>query len=132
MDHWESVLKDPFAPDSSRCKALGWSSFDWDGPMSGIYSMTSPDGLRWTHTAEPVFHYHPRPGTRDLGLVGDAQSLMIDARERRYVAFLRGHPERGSLGTHIPQAPSAWRRSGSMGSLHWLPVSTVGRSPPGP
>ena len=93
-DHWESVLKDPLAPDSSRYKGLGWSSYDWDGPLSGIYSMTSPDGLRWTHTDQPVFHYHPRPGTADLGPVGDAHSLMIDAREGRYVAFLRGRPER--------------------------------------
>lgn len=95
MDHWESVLIDPLDDDPhKRYKALGWSSFDWDGPQSGIYSMTSPDGLRWTHTSEPVFHYHPRPGTDDLGPVGDAQSLMIDTHQRRYVAFLRSLPNR--------------------------------------
>jgi hypothetical protein len=56
--------------------------------------MTSPDGLRWTHTPEPVFHYHPRPGGKDLGPVGDAQSLMIDTLRNRYVAYLRSLPNR--------------------------------------
>jgi len=89
-DHWESMLKDPMDPDSSRrYKALGWSSYDWDGPMSGIYSATSPDGMNWTHTPEPIFRFHPRPGTKDMGPIGDAQSLMIDTRRKRYVAFLR-------------------------------------------
>ena len=91
QDHWESMLKDPLEADSTRrYKALGWSSYDWDGPMSGIYSATSLDGLRWFHTPEPVFHFHPRPGTDDLGPVGDAQSLMIDTLKKRYAAFLRG------------------------------------------
>lgn len=95
LDHWETVLKDSLERDPKRrYKALGWSSHDWDGPMSGIYSMTSPDGLRWTHTKEPVFHYHPRPGTKDLGPIGDAQSLMIDTLRRRYVAHLRSLPHR--------------------------------------
>jgi len=99
LDHWESTVKDPLEKDPERrYKALGWSSHDWDGPMSGIYSMTSPDGLRWTHTPEPVFHYHPRAGTKDLGPVGDAQSLMIDTLRHRYVAFLRSLPNR-SLST---------------------------------
>lgn len=95
MDHFESVLKDPLETDPARrYKALGWSSYDWDGPMSGIYSGVSPDGLNWTFTPEPVFHYHPRPGTADLGPVGDAQSLMIDTLRKRYVAFLRHFPHR--------------------------------------
>jgi hypothetical protein len=95
QDHFESMLKDPMDPDGRRLyKALGWSSYDWDGPLSGIYSATSPDGLSWTHTPEPIFHFHPRPGTRDLGPVGDAQSMMIDTRRKRYVAFLRGGPGR--------------------------------------
>lgn len=95
LGHWESTLKDPMEKNPlRRYKALGWSSFDWDGPMSGIYSMTSPDGLHWTHTPEPVFHYHPRKGTKDLGPVGDAQSLMIDTLRRRYVACLRLSPHR--------------------------------------
>ena len=95
MDHWESVLKDPLETDPhKRYKALGWSSNDWDGPASGIYTMTSPDGLRWKHTPEPVFHYHPRAGSNDLGPVGDAHSLLIDTREKRYVAFLRSLPHR--------------------------------------
>ncbi|MHC4799214.1 MAG: glycoside hydrolase family protein, partial [Planctomycetota bacterium] len=95
MAHWESALKDPMATDPQRqYKALGWSSYDWDGPMSGIYNMTSPDGLHWTHTPEPIFHYHPRPGTEDLGPVGDAQSLMIDTLKKRYVAYLRKLPNR--------------------------------------
>ena len=51
--------------------------------------MTSPDGLNWTHTPEPIYHMRPRPGTDDLGPVGDAQSMMIDTRKKRYVAFLR-------------------------------------------
>lgn len=95
MDHFESVFKDPLESDPQRrYKALGWSSFDWDGPMSGIYSGVSPDGLNWTFTPEPVFHYHPRSGTDDLGPVGDAQSLMIDTLRHRYVAFLRAFPHR--------------------------------------
>lgn len=95
LAHWESILKDPLEKDPRRSyKAIGWSSYDWDGPMSGIYTMVSPDGLRWTHTREPVFHYHPRPGSKDLGPVGDAQSLMIDTLRRRYVAFLRSMPHR--------------------------------------
>jgi len=95
MGHWESTLKDRDEPDPKRrYKAVGWSSYDWDGPMSGIYTMTSPDGLRWTHTPEPVFHFHPRKGTSDLGPVGDAQSMMIDTLQHRYVAYLRGIPNR--------------------------------------
>ncbi len=95
LAHWESVLKDPLDKNPKRrYKALGWSSMDWDGPRSGIYSMTSPDGLRWAHTAEPIFRYHPRPGSKDLGPVGDAQSLMIDTLQRRYVAYLRSLPNR--------------------------------------
>ena len=95
QDHWETMLKDPADADPlRRYKAIGWSSFDWDGPRSGIYSATSPDGLTWSHSPEPIFRYHPRPGTDDLGPVGDAQSLMIDFERKRYVAFLRGTPER--------------------------------------
>jgi len=90
MDHWESMLKDPMDPDPARqYKAVGWSSYDWDGPLSGIYTATSPDGMNWTHAPEPIIRFHPRPGTNDLGPIGDAQSLMIDTRRRRYVAFLR-------------------------------------------
>jgi hypothetical protein len=95
MGHWESTLKDPLDPDPNRrYKAIGWSSYDWDGPLSGIYTMTSPDGLHWTHTPEPVFHFHPRPNTQDLGPIGDAQSMMIDTLNRRYIAFLRKSPYR--------------------------------------
>ena len=95
QDHWETMLKDPLDGNASqRYKAIGWSSYDWDGPLSGIYSATSPDGLHWEHTPEPVFHYHPRPGTTDLGPVGDAQSMMVDTLKKRYVAFLRGGQSR--------------------------------------
>lgn len=95
QDHWESMLKDSMDADANRrYKALGWSSYDWDGPLSGIYTATSPDGMNWSHTPQPVFHHHPRPGTNDLGPVGDAQSLMIDTRRKRYVAFLRGRMTR--------------------------------------
>jgi len=95
MDHWESVFKDPLEADpAQRYKALGWSSYDWDGPLSGIYTAVSPDGLRWTHTPEPVFRFHPRPGSDDLGPVGDAHCLMIDTLRKRYVAFLRHLPHR--------------------------------------
>jgi len=96
LDHYESVLKDSLESDPARrYKALGWSSYDWDGPLAGIYTAVSPDGLHWTHTPEPVFRYHPRPGTKDLGPVGDAHCLMIDTLQRRYVAFLRHLPHRG-------------------------------------
>ena len=95
LDHFESVFKDPLDTDSARrYKALGWSSYDWDGPLSGIYTAVSPDGLHWTHTPEPVFRQHPRPGTHDLGPVGDAHCLMIDTLQKRYVAFLRCWPHR--------------------------------------
>lgn len=94
-DHWETMVKDPMDPDPQRrYKAIGWSSYDWDGPMSGIYTATSPDGLNWNHTPEPVFHHHPRPGKPDLGPVGDAQSMMVDSLRGRYVAFLRGGVDR--------------------------------------
>jgi len=97
-DHWESVLQDTTASDpAARYKAIGWSSNDpgkegWcqTAGHCGIWSMTSPDGLRWTHCAEPIFHYRPRPDTEDIGPIGDAQSLMIDTTAERYVAFLRG------------------------------------------
>ena len=97
-DHWESVLKDPLATGSaSQYKAIGWSSNDpseagWCETTGhcGIWSMTSPDGLRWNHSPEPIFHYRPRSGTDDKGPVGDAQSLMIDTVRQRYVAFIRG------------------------------------------
>ena len=95
QDHWELMLMDPLDPDPARrYKALGWSSRDWDGPLSGIYGAWSPDGQRWHHSEQPFFHHHPRPGTTDLGPVGDAQSLMIDTHRRQYVAFLRGRGPR--------------------------------------
>lgn len=95
MAHWESLHKDPMETDPQRrYKALGWSSYDWDGPQSGIFTMTSPDGMHWTHSPDPVFRYHPRPNTQDLGPVGDAQALMIDTLRRRYVAYLRRVPNR--------------------------------------
>lgn len=95
LGHWESVLKDPLERDPARrYKGLGWSSYDWNGPLSGIYTMTSPDGLHWTHSAEPIVHFHPRPGSNDLGPIGDAQALMIDTLRRRYVALLRASPHR--------------------------------------
>lgn len=95
QDHWETMRKDPIDPNPARrYKAIGWSSFDWDGPLAGIYSAWSGDGIDWSHSAEPLFRFHPRPGTDDLGPVGDAQSLMIDTARSRYVAFLRGTPER--------------------------------------
>lgn len=101
-DHWSSVLKDPLDPDPARrYKGLGWSSFDpnkagWcRTPGScGVYSMTSPDGLRWKHTPEPVFHLRPRPKSDDLGPIGDAHGMMIDTLRKRYVAFLRKLPHR--------------------------------------
>ena len=122
MGHWESTLKDPFDPDPQRrFKAIGWSSYDWDGPLSGIYTMTSPDGLNWTHVPEPVFHFHPRPNTSDLGPVGDAQSMMIDTLRRRYVAFLRRSPDRAmSVSTDFvhwtPPATSIQARDGELGN----------------
>ena len=68
QDHWETMLKDPLDPDPTRrYKAIGWSSYDWDGPRSGIYSATSPDGINWSHSPDPIFRYHPRPGTWRLG-----------------------------------------------------------------
>jgi hypothetical protein len=95
MAHWESIRKDPLETDPARrYKALGWSSFDWNGPQSGIFTMTSSDGLQWAHTPDPVFHFHPRPNSRDLGPVGDAHTLMIDSLRRRYVAYLRHLPHR--------------------------------------
>ena len=101
-DHWASVLKDPLDPDPSRrYKGLGWSSYDpndavWCGTNGscGIYTMTSPDGLHWTHTSEPVFHFRPRAGSDDLGPVGDAHGMMIDTLRNRYVTFLRKLPHR--------------------------------------
>ncbi|HET6323636.1 MAG TPA: hypothetical protein VFG04_02965 [Planctomycetaceae bacterium] len=118
LGHWESTLKDPLEIDSRRrYKALGWSSYDWDGPLSGIYSMTSPDGLCWTHTPEPVFHFHIRKGTNDLGPVGDAQSLMIDTLRHRYVACLRSSPHRA--------------QSVSQDFVTWTPPSIHLRGRPG-
>ncbi|MFN0172981.1 MAG: hypothetical protein ACKV22_41920 [Bryobacteraceae bacterium] len=74
QDHWESVMKDPGDSDPARrYKGFGWSSL-----TRGLHTMTSPDGLRWTHSLEPV-----------VKGVGDAQSMMIDSRHRRYVVFLR-------------------------------------------
>jgi hypothetical protein len=118
LGHWESTLKDPLETDARRrYKALGWSSYDWDGPLSGIYSMTSPDGLRWTHTPEPVFRFHPRKGSHDLGPVGDAQSLMVDTLRRRYVAYLRTSPDRS--------------QSVSQDFVSWTPPRVCLRARPG-
>ena len=98
-DHWESVRKDPLATDpNKRYKAIGWSSYNpsggsWcSGQTCGIYSMTSPDGLNWTHTPDPIFYYHPPAGK--LGPVGDSQTLLIDTKNDRYVALLRKLPNR--------------------------------------
>ena len=91
MDHFETVVRDPLDSDASRrYKAIGWSSYDWDGPGSGIYTATSADGISWAHPPHPSFHHNPRPGSGDLGPVGDAQSLMVDVRQQRYIAMLRG------------------------------------------
>ena len=131
MGHWESTLKDPLDPDPQRrYKAIGWSSYDWDGPLSGIYTMISADGLRWTHTPEPVFHFHPRPNTQDLGPVGDAQSMMIDTLRRRYVAFLRRSPDRAmSVSTDFvhwtPPAVSIRGRDGEQGNTVYNNVGFV-------
>lgn len=95
QDHFETMLKDPMDPDPARrYKAIGWSSYDWDGPLSGIYTGTSPDGVRWTFTPEPIIRHHPRPGAADLGPIGDAQAMMIDTRRGRYVAMLRSGVDR--------------------------------------
>ena len=110
MAHWESLHKDSMDTDPQRrYKALGWSSYDWNGPQSGIFTMTSLDGLRWTHTPDPVFRYHPRPNTQDLGPVGDAQAMMIDTLRKRYVAYLRRLPHRAM--------------SVSTDFVHWTPPS---------
>lgn len=100
-DHWESVLKDPLDPDPERrYKAIGWSS-----DMGGLYSMTSPDGLTWTHSPNVVL-----PG-------GDAQSLMIDVMKHRYVAFMRSPGNR-------------WY-SVSDDFAHWSPQADSLAPPPG-
>lgn len=79
-DHWESVLKDPFDPDPQRrYKAFGWTSYPTSAE-GGLQTMTSPDGLNWTHSSGVVV-----PG-------GDAQALMIDAPRKRYVLFVRSGP----------------------------------------
>ena len=39
MAHWESLHRDPMDTDPRRrYKALGWSSYDWNGPQSGIFT----------------------------------------------------------------------------------------------
>src|SRR3990172_6540962 len=79
--------------------------------------MSSPDGIHWTHTQEPVFRYHPRPETNDLGPVGDSHTLMIDTLRRRYVAFLRRLPNRAfsvsqDFSTWTPPSMSIQAREG--------------------
>lgn len=93
QDHWETMLRDPLPTDPAmQYKAIGWSSYDWDGPLAGIYSAWSADGKSWSHSPDPLFRMHPRPGTDDMGPIGDAQSMMVDTLRNRYVAFLRdGH-----------------------------------------
>jgi hypothetical protein len=116
MDHFETVLKDPLESDANRrYKAIGWSSYDWDGPLSGIYTGTSSDGIDWQFTPRPVFAQHPRPGTDDVGPIGDAQAMMVDTRKRRYVAFLRG-----------AGPDSMWRvTSESEDFVHWTPPRRI-------
>jgi len=115
QDHFESVLTAPLEGDpQQRFKAPGWSSHDWDGPGAGIYTATSPDGLHWTHRPDPIFRFHPRPGTDDLGPVGDAHWLMIDTLSRRYAAFLR----------HLPHRMVSF----SEDFVHWTPPEVVIRS----
>ena len=69
QDHWETMLKDPLDPDPARrYKAIGWSSYDWDGARARAF--TAP--LRRTGSTgrirrTPIFRYHPRPGHRRLG-----------------------------------------------------------------
>ncbi len=77
-DHWESVQKDPFDPEPARrYKGFGWSS-----KTGGLHTMTSPDGLNWTHSSDQE---HVVPG-------GDAQAMMIDPLKKRYVLFVRSGP----------------------------------------
>ncbi|HXG24246.1 MAG TPA: hypothetical protein VNJ09_06795 [Chthonomonadales bacterium] len=79
QDHWESVLKDPLDPDPKRrYKGFGWSSL-----TQGLHTMTSPDGLHWTHSPNIVV-----PG-------GDSHAMMIDTLQKRYVVFVRGGAPRG-------------------------------------
>jgi hypothetical protein len=74
-----SVLKDSFDTDPSRrYKGFGWSSL-----AGGLHTMTSPDGLHWAHSPNIVV-----PG-------GDAQSMMLDTRKKRYVVFVRGGQPQG-------------------------------------
>ena len=78
-DHWESVLKDGMdADEQRRYKGFGWSS-----KTRGLHTMTSPDGLNWTHSPNIVV-----PG-------GDSQSMMVDTLKRRYVVMVRGGSPRG-------------------------------------
>ena len=100
-DHWESVQKDPFDSDPQRrYKAFGWTSFP-NAAEGSLQTMTSPDGLHWTHSSGTVV-----PG-------GDAQSLMIDAARKRYVLFVRSGPR----ATYVSEDFIHW--SSPTESLDW-------------
>ena len=78
-DHWGSVQKDPLETDpNKRYKAFGFTG-------AGVYTLTSPDGMTWTHTPNAVF---------PISQVGDAHMLLIDTVNERYVALLRKLPDR--------------------------------------
>ena len=98
-DHWESVLKDSMDADPQRrYKGFGWSS-----KTGGLHTMTSPDGLNWTHSPNIVV-----PG-------GDAQSMMIDTLKRRYVVMVRGGSPRG---VHYSTDFVHWSERDN-GGIHW-------------
>lgn len=99
LDHWESVEKDTFTDDDTkRYKGFGWSS-----KTHGLHTMWSADGLHWEHSTD-----HAVPG-------GDAQSMMIDTMQQRYVALVRGG---APTGVHVSKDFVNWSERDN-GALNW-------------
>src|SRR6185369_8145665 len=74
-------------PDPARrYKMMFWEKRS-DG-RSGVWTATSPDGLRWTRGAEPA-------ADRAQTKAGDTVAFFHDTRRRRYVGFIKISSGRG-------------------------------------
>ena len=71
------VLIDDDGPEASRYKLPAWHGFT-DKARDGLYALTSPDGLAWHRSDEPV-----------LPLAGDRHAALWDEERGEFVVYTR-------------------------------------------
>ncbi len=109
-----SVLDEgPDFADPGRRFKLGWYN-------NGLFTAFSPDGLKWTPTANE----------RNLGGIGDITSISRDPIRKRYLLICKvnSRPEDGYKGS-TPNAAEGTRRmvgqSFSDDCIHWTPAERI-------